>query len=156
MKKCFLEILKPLVTNCNLVTCVTHILALVGECWRLNLKDLDSFISSIKQIFCKSAARRRRWLNHLKSNNVETPVLPPSPVITRWNTWFRAAIYHSKHFECYQSFIANERLFEDDFQTLEALDLLIERCQNLKDEVIQKYSFEKNNIKFFLLDDICL
>jgi hypothetical protein len=62
----------------------------------------------------------------LKSSNVDSPVLPPSPVITRWNTWFKAAIYHSKHFEYYQSFIANKRLFEDDSQTLEALDLLIE------------------------------
>lgn len=136
MKKCFSEILKPLFSNCKHVTCVTHILALVGECWRLNLKDLDTFVGLVKQIFCKSAARRRRWLDHLKSNNVEKPTLPPSPVITRWNTWFRASIYHSKHFEYYQSFIANERLFEDDTQKLEALDLLIERCTNLKEEVM--------------------
>ena len=51
MKKCFSEILKPLFKNCRHVTCVAHILALIGECWRNNLKDLDSFIGMIKQIF---------------------------------------------------------------------------------------------------------
>ena len=135
MKKCFSEILKPLFKNCRHVTCVAHILALIGECWRNNLKDLDSFIGMIKQIFSKSAARRRRWLNHLRNNDVENPILPPSPVITRWNTWFKAAIYHSKHIQYYQSFVANERLFEDDTPTLEALDLLLERCVNFKDQV---------------------
>jgi glycine cleavage system pyridoxal-binding protein P len=40
----------------------------------LGYKDLDSFISFVKQFFSKSAARRRRWINHLKSQNVENPV----------------------------------------------------------------------------------
>ena len=135
MKKCFKDILKPLFTNCHHVTCVAHILALVGECWRVNLKDVDAFISYTKQIFSKCASRRRRWLQHLKNNNVENPVLPPSPVITRWNTWFKAAIYHAKYYELYQSFISNERCFEDDTQTLESLDLLIEKNENLHSEV---------------------
>ena len=129
MKKCFKDILKPLFTNCHHVTCVAHILALVGECWRVNLKDVDAFISYTKQIFSKCASRRRRWLQHLKNNNVE------NPVITRWNTWFKAAIYHAKYYELYQSFISNERCFEDDTQTLESLDLLIEKSENLHAEV---------------------
>jgi hypothetical protein len=36
MKKCISEILKTLFRYCRHVTCVAHILALVGECWRQN------------------------------------------------------------------------------------------------------------------------
>jgi len=44
MRKCFKDILKALFKNCCPVTCVAHILALVGDCWRINLKEVDSFI----------------------------------------------------------------------------------------------------------------
>jgi hypothetical protein len=136
MRKCFKDILKPLFKNCRHVTCCAHILALVGECWRVNLKELDSFISLIKQIFCKSPARRRRWSKHLKDNNVENPRMPPSPVIVRWNTWYKAAIYHVEHFKYYSSFIKNERENEDDTQALTALSKLIEESCDLRDQVI--------------------
>ena len=65
---------------------------------------------------------RRRWIELLSSNNVPNPTLPPSPVIVRWNTWFRAAIYHAKHYEHYQAFISNERLNETDTEGLISLD----------------------------------
>ena len=136
MRKCYVDILKPLFKNCRHVTCIAHILALVGECWRTNMKYLDSFISAIKQIFCKSPARRRRWIEHLKNNNIEKPCLPPSPVIVRWNTWFRAAIYHAKHFSYYSGFISNERENEDDTQALTTLDSLIRNCKDLENQVI--------------------
>jgi hypothetical protein len=123
---------------------VAHIVALVGECWRVNLKQLNSFISLVKQIFCKSPARRRRWLKHLKENDVEKPCLPPSPVIVRWNTWFKAAIYHVDHFKYYSSFISNERRNEDDTQALTSLQKLIDECSDLEDQV-------NSNLNHFLL-----
>jgi hypothetical protein len=110
-------------------------LALVGECWRINLKQLDKFISFIKQIFCKSPARRRRWLDHLKKNNIVKPRLPPSPVIVLWNTWFKAAIYHAEHFKYYSSFVSNERQNEDDSLTLTELENLLSNCADLEDQV---------------------
>ena len=59
MRKCLNDILKALFKNCRPVTCVAYILALVGDCWRINLKEVDSFIGLVKQIFCKSPASRR-------------------------------------------------------------------------------------------------
>jgi hypothetical protein len=132
MRKCFNDILKALFKNCRHVTCVAHILALVGECWRINLKELDSFINLVKQIFCKSPARRRRWIQHLKDHNVDKPRMPPSPVIVRLNTRFKAAIFYAEHFKYYSDFITNERLNEDDTQSLTALDNLFKNLLNCK------------------------
>ena len=84
-----------------------------------------------------SPARRRRFLQHLASfGGVEKPKLPPTPVIVRWNTWFKAAIYHCDHFEFYRSFIANERLFETDTDALLQIDLLLEDYEGLQQEVL--------------------
>ena len=87
----------------------------------------------MKQIFCKSPARRRRWLKHLKDNNAENPRMPSSPVIVRWNTWFKAAIYHVEHFIYYSGFIINERENEDDTKVLNALTKFIKQCSELHD-----------------------
>jgi len=151
MKKCYKDVLFNQFPNCRHITCFAHILNLVGECWRLNLKSVDKFISLIKMIFCKSPSRRRRWIEHLKSNNVPNPTLPPSPVIVRWNTWSRAAIYHAKHYEHYQAFISNERLNETDTEGLISLDLLLQENVDLKEEL--EFVKESSKTVFFSLLD---
>ena len=41
----------------------------------------------------------------------EQPVLPPTPVVTRWNTWFQAVKYHQSYFGYLPSFVRDELLF---------------------------------------------
>ena len=66
----------------------------------------------------------------------------------RWNTWFRAAIYHADHFDFYQNFITSERINEDDCEALKVLDLLLEKNDKLRDEVRLYASL--NRLKFLI------
>ena len=34
--------------------------------------------------------------------------MPPSPVVTCWNTWFAAVVYHANHIYHYASFVKKE------------------------------------------------
>ena len=40
--------------------------------------------------------------------NAEQILLPPVPVITRWNTWFEVALYHAEHLDHYISSVIAE------------------------------------------------
>jgi len=34
--------------------------------------------------------------------------LPPVPIVTRWNSWFRTVIHHAKYIAFYKDFTAEE------------------------------------------------
>jgi hypothetical protein len=68
-----------------------------------------------------------------EDNNEENPRMQLIPVIARWNTWFKAAIYPVEHFKYYTSFIINERENEDDTKVLNALSKFIKQCSDLHD-----------------------
>ena len=90
------------------VTCWAHIRSLVGEEFRGAFELTDNFIASMKAIFSKAPGRRARYLSHLRHCAATDVTMPPNPVITRWNTWFSAALYHAEHVQYYCTFIENE------------------------------------------------
>jgi len=108
MKKCYKDILSSLFPNSVYVTCWAHALHLAVEAFRQQLPAADAVVASGKAIFAHAPGRRQRWLQHLKSEGVEAPVLPPDPVITRWGTWLCAAKYYCKHLEQLASFLEPE------------------------------------------------
>ena len=108
MKKCFRDGLRGLLPNAVHVTCWAHIISLIGDEFRSALKECDLLVATVKAIFSKAPGRRARYLNHLRQNNVATVAMPPVPVVTRWNTWFAAALYHANHLEYYSSFVDTE------------------------------------------------
>ena len=95
MSKAWKDILCGLWINCNHILCHAHIIALAGTAWRHSLNEVDRCVSQIKSILAKAPARRSRFIRHLESCGVTSPTLPPQPVITRWNSWFEAVVYHS-------------------------------------------------------------
>ena len=147
MKKCFVDNLRGLLPNAVHVTCWAHILSLVGEEFRAALQVCDLLVANMKAIFSKAPGRRARYLQHLRQNNVIDVRLPPAPVITRWNTWFEAALYHAAHLDHYVTFVAREieksgstlhlqtlskLLYGDQLEQLQAeLDFLALHCQRL-------------------------
>ena len=108
MKKCFQDGLKGILRNAHHVTCWAHIVFLVGDEFRTALHLSDELVATVKAIFSKAPGRRARYLNHLRQSNPEKVSLPPVPVITRWNTWFEAALYHGEHLDDYISFVEAE------------------------------------------------
>lgn len=125
MNKSYKSVLDNLLPNCRHVTCVAHIVALIADTWRKVLKKLDNLVSLIKLIFSKSPARRIRYKTFLQEMHVEKPLLPPEPVITRWNTWFKAVQYHYENWGNLLTFFGDEiRIFSESESMNDALDLL--------------------------------
>ncbi|CAF1115555.1 unnamed protein product [Brachionus calyciflorus] len=107
MNKSYKSVLDNLLPNCRHVTCVAHIVALIADTWR------------------KSPARRIRYKTFLQEMHVEKPLLPPEPVITRWNTWFKAVQYHYENWANLLTFFGDEnRIFSESESMNDALDLL--------------------------------
>ena len=120
MVKSFNTTLKNIMPNARHVTCFAHIIALVGECYRVGFKDVDRIVSSIKFIFAKATQRRRRYIFHLKQSGLKA-ILPPTPVIVRWNTWFEAVKYDAEYWDHMKSFVKLE--LETQVETEKLLEL---------------------------------
>ena len=107
--------LKPFFPNIYHNTCLAHIYNLVGGTWldHSQFKLLDNIISLIKASFTYCSTRKRRWISHLSLNavvNLLLPfninqnenstiniTLPPLPVKTRWNSWFKFVFWINQY-----------------------------------------------------------
>lgn len=76
------------------LTCQAHALNLVAEEVRFAFTDINQLISNVKKVFLKAPTRIERF--HELAADLP---LPPQPVLTRWGTWLRAAMYYSNNFE---------------------------------------------------------
>lgn len=133
MKKCFRDNLRGLLPNAVHVTCWAHILSLVGEEFREALRLCDMLAASIKAIFSKAPGRRARYLHHLRQMKAEKAVMPPTPVITRWNSWFEAVLYHAEYLEHYVSFVASEIAHSGATIQLNKLSALLQNTDRLNE-----------------------
>ncbi|XP_003746085.1 uncharacterized protein LOC100908137 [Galendromus occidentalis] len=86
-----LKILFPKMVH---VTCAAHGILRIAQDMRSMFPDVDKVVSTGTEIFPKSAARVTIF--HEFAPN--TP-LPPEPVLTRWGTWIRAAVYNAGYFD---------------------------------------------------------
>uniref|UniRef100_H3BB72 HAT C-terminal dimerisation domain-containing protein n=1 Tax=Latimeria chalumnae TaxID=7897 RepID=H3BB72_LATCH len=95
--------MKPLFLNAVHATCVAHLLNLVGDMWRKKFVKVNDLVT-----FVNCPARKARFHMHLEEKG-KSPCIPPIPVITHWNTWFNAALFHLAHVEDYISFFKEEK-----------------------------------------------
>ena len=77
--------LKELYPSLMHVTCVAHLLHNCAMRVRAHFKNIDEVIATIKKEDCKK-----------DFHDTGLPS-PPDPVITRWATWLRAALYYSEN-----------------------------------------------------------
>ena len=78
--------LKELYLSLMHVTCVAHLLHNFAMRVRAHLKNIDEIIATIKAATIKNKDRKKDF------HDAGLPS-PPDPVITRWATWLRAALY---------------------------------------------------------------
>jgi hypothetical protein len=71
----------------NYVTCIAHGLRLISESIRENYNCVNDFIAALKKIFVKAASSQVLY------QEVTGLYIPQSPVITRWGTWIRCAVF---------------------------------------------------------------
>ena len=69
------------------VTCVAHLLHNCAMRVRAHFKNIDEVIETIKTATIKNKDRKKDF------HDAGLPS-PPDPVITRWATWLRAALYY--------------------------------------------------------------
>lgn len=90
--------LKVIFPNMLHVTCTTHALHRVAEEVRAMFPDVDKLVANGKKTFRKSAAR----ITTFREIAPQTP-LPPQPILTRWGTWIKSAVYYAENFEEFES-----------------------------------------------------
>lgn len=108
--KAYREVLKGLMPNSVHVTCLCHVINLVGETWQhfKYFGEVASLVTWIKSAFFKKPARKRRWVAFLSMKESLHAKVPPEAAGTRWNTWFEAVQYHAEHVHLYQEFFQSE------------------------------------------------
>lgn len=82
------------------VTCLAHGLHRVAEKIREMYVPVNKIISHGKKIFLKSPARVKIY----KEMFPNLP-LPPEPILTRWGTWLKAAIFYAQNFDCIKNVV---------------------------------------------------
>ncbi|CAM4579453.1 unnamed protein product [Leuciscus chuanchicus] len=109
MLKAYREALKSLFPHSIHITCMAHIMNLIGGAFRKPFTDLNIFMMYFSQMFYMAGGRKRIYLSYLFGKlNGSKPTMAPNPCDTRWNSWFSAAQYHIEHFTFYREFLQAE------------------------------------------------
>ena len=82
------------------VTCVAHLLHNCAMRVRAHFKNIDEIIATIKAATIKNKDRKKDF------HDAGLPS-PPEPVITRWATWLRAALYYSENLPAVRTIVNN-------------------------------------------------
>ena len=92
--------IKELYPSSMHVTCVVHLLHNCTMRVRAHFKNIDEVIATIKAATIKNKDRKKDF------HNAGLPS-PPDPVITRWATWLRAALYYSENLPVVRTIVNN-------------------------------------------------
>ena len=92
--------LKELYPSLMQVTWVAHLLHNCTVRVRAHFKNIDEVIATIKAATIKNKDRKKDF------HDAGLPS-PPDPVITRWTTWLRAALYYSENFPAVRIIVNN-------------------------------------------------
>jgi len=133
------KVLKETYPNLMHVTCLVHAIHRVCEEIRAQNPLVDKFISLTKRLLRKSAYRQQLF-------KTETGLkLPPNPVLVRWETWIRTAIYYSTNYSKVVNFINN---LDSNSKIIKNLKMLIE-INDLSDDFVEisEYEFLINSIE---------
>ena len=82
------------------VTCVAHLLHNCAMRVRAHFKNIDEVIATIKAATIKNKDRKKDFHDDGLPS-------PPDPVITRWATWLRAALYYSENLPAVRTNVNN-------------------------------------------------
>ena len=77
-----------------------HLLHNCAMCVRAHFKNIDEVIATIKAATVKNKDSKKNF------HDADLPS-PPDPVITRWATWLKAAIYYSENLPAIRTIVNN-------------------------------------------------
>nr|CAD7201320.1 unnamed protein product [Timema douglasi] len=74
--------------------CWAHKINLVGDIFMKELKALNQFVVKVKIAFLNARKMKSAYVRFLQEEHADLPaILFPSPVVTRWNSWFHSVLY---------------------------------------------------------------
>lgn len=86
--------------------CWAHKVNLAGDIFMKELKDLNMFVTKTKMAFLNARKMKSAYLVFIKENHPDLPPkLFPSPIITRWNSWFHSLKYLCDYKDAIVSFM---------------------------------------------------
>lgn len=93
----------------------------------------NEFLSCIKKLLKKAPARIQKYVE------ITGLPLPTSPILTRWGTWLKAAVFICNHFKAICDFL--DAIPNDSSAVKKAKELAV--TQELQDElfIVHGYSF---------------
>ena len=76
---------------------------------------------NFKVIFTYNSQRKIHWKRHLLQSSVESPILAPLPVKTRWNSWFSFLCWIKPLYSHIITFIMAEYSINHDSKAIQNL-----------------------------------
>ena len=107
---------------------------------------LHKFVSSIKKILKKAPSRIQKYVE------ITGLPLPPSPILTRWGTWLKVAVFICNHFDIICKFL--DALPNDDSSAVEKAKKLALQ-QELQDELYTVHGFSFLTTAITKLEEQC-
>ena len=112
--------LKQSLRNCVHLSCMCHIINLVIKDLTKNFEQCITWAQRFPSYFSHSGVRRRRYLDFVGQSGYRKQ-LAPSPVETRWTSYFECMTYHAEFLNVEKAFLASEAIDIVDSDTLEDL-----------------------------------
>ncbi|KAL0185277.1 hypothetical protein M9458_020974, partial [Cirrhinus mrigala] len=134
MKKAYTAALQSLFPNSLHVTCMAHIMNLIGDAFRRPFDQLNAFMLSFSQMFYHAGSRKRRYLQFMSGKHPtrQKATMAPNACATRWNSWFSAVQYHSEHFKLYKEFIEMEiKRLHEMLQNEDMAHIMADKCERI-------------------------
>lgn len=100
MGACVESLRVPFSENMVHMQCWAHKFNILAGMWSDLMPKLNAFISESKILFLNTRKRKHRYMSFLKekySSDQSRCTLFPAPVLTRWNSWFKAVEYVKDH-----------------------------------------------------------
>ena len=94
-----LSALKMLYNKLSHVTCIVHALHRVCESVHMKYCKANDFVSLMKKVLLKSPYRVQLY------KEITNLPLPPEPVVTRWGTWIKNAVFYAENFNRITEFL---------------------------------------------------
>lgn len=115
MQKCYRDVLSAVFPNCVHITCLAHLMNLLGESFRKPFTDVNEFVRKMSAMCFHAGSRKSRLKQYLVEQKAEdasiNASLAPNPVQTRWNSWYYCVKHHLPNMAVYPRFIQEELIF---------------------------------------------
>lgn len=101
------------------VTCLTHMIQKIVEKVKELFPNVNILVNNFKKVFLKAHNRVEAY-----KENIPYVTLLPKPVLTRWGTWIKEAVFCTDHFELLKIIII-EKLKDENVASIKNVKICL-------------------------------